>query len=124
LLILSSVANSNLILSPASVEDPSVPFNITAPSPTVSSKVIAPYWSVWIKLPRTNGSKFELVKFWNGTVPLLEPSSASSLSLSNINLLLNPTPVLSSRTILSPWWSGAVVSFSCLKNPDAWLEMG
>ena len=67
-----------------------------------SSKSIAPYSVVSIKLARANGSKFELVKFWNGTVPLLEPLSASSLSLSNINLLLNPTPVLSSRTILSP----------------------
>ena len=56
MLILSSVATSNLNLPPASVEEPSVPFNIKEPLLS-SSKSNAPYSEIKISEGLTIGCK-------------------------------------------------------------------
>ena len=69
MLILSSVATSNLNLSPAFVEELSVPFNIKEPLLS-SSKSNAPYSEIKISEGQVIGGRVELVKFCNGIVPL------------------------------------------------------
>ena len=60
MIILSSVASSNLNLPPASVEEPSVPFNNIAPSDS-SYKSIAPYSEIRISADLAIGSRVELI---------------------------------------------------------------